>query len=162
MTPGVESGATKSGQVHLGKAPTSLHMSTQTPASLFCTCVRCFTSSVRHASSVCAPCTKDACCDQALISPWPHSDKLSMCSSSSGQVITPGVESGATKSGHVHLGKAPTSLHMSTHTPASLFCTCARRARSSPMQAFCEPCIKDACCVQALSSPCPHSDKLSM
>merc|ERR1719424_1931542 len=58
---------------------------------------------------------------QALSSPWPHSDKLSMCSSNSGQVMTPGVESGATKSGQVHLGKAPTSLHMSTQTPASLF-----------------------------------------
>merc|ERR1719424_2732187 len=54
-------------------------------------------------------------------SPWPHSDKLSMCSRSSAQVMTPGVESGATKSGQVHLGKAPTSLHMSTQTPASLF-----------------------------------------
>merc|ERR1719327_481310 len=73
---------------------------------------------------------------QALISPCPHSDKLSMCSSSSGQVITPGVESGGTKSGHVHLGKAPTSLHMSTQTPASLFWTCARCAKSSASQAL--------------------------
>merc|ERR1719424_890821 len=126
ITPGVESGATKSGHVHLGKAPTSLHMSTHTPASLFCTCARCLKSSERHASSVCAPCTKDACCAQALSSPWPHSERLSMCSRSSGQVITPGVESGATKSGHVHFGKAPTSLHMSTQTPASLFWSSAR------------------------------------
>merc|ERR1719359_2705206 len=68
-------------------------------------------------------------------SPWPHSDKLSMCSSSSGHVITPGVESGATKSGHVHLGKAPTSLHMSTQTPANLFCKAARTLVSAARQA---------------------------
>merc|ERR1719252_358564 len=70
-----------------------------------------------------------------LISPCPHSDKLSMCSRSSGQVITPGVASGATKSGQVHLGKAPTSLHMSTHTPAILFCNFMRFLRSSETHA---------------------------
>merc|ERR1719316_2560482 len=60
-----------------------------------------------------------------------HSDKLSMCSSNSDQVMTPGVESGGTKSGQVHFGKAPTSLHMSTQTPASLFCRAARCIKSS-------------------------------
>jgi len=164
MTPGVESGATKSGQVHLGKAPTSLHMSTHTPASLFCNCARCFKSSARQAFSLWESCTKDAWDLQPLIWPWPHSDKLSMCSSNSGQVITPGVESGATKSGQVHLGKAPTSLHMSTHTPASLFCNCMRFFKSSARQAFslCESCTKDACDLQPLIWPWPHSDKLSM
>merc|ERR1719183_2466267 len=67
----------------------------------------------------------------AFNSPWPHSDKLSMCSRRSGQVITPGVESGATKSGQVHLGNAPTSLHISTQTPASLFCSAALCCTSS-------------------------------
>merc|ERR1740138_562366 len=71
-----------------------------------------------------------------LISPCPHSDKLSMCSRSSGQVITPGVASGATKSGQVHLGKAPTSLHMSTQTPASLFCRATRCFKSSDKHDF--------------------------
>merc|ERR1719161_1664764 len=140
ITPGVASGATKSGQVHLGKAPTSLHISTHTPASLFCNCMRCFRSSSRQAFCFwvsCAPIwSADACEVHALISPCPHSDKLSMCSRSSGQVITPGVESGATKSGQVHLGNAPTSLHISTHTPASLFCSCIRRLRSSETQAL--------------------------
>merc|ERR1719310_2278957 len=73
--------------------------------------------------------------DQAFNSPWPHSDKLSMCSKSSGHVITPGVESGGAKSGQVHLGYAPTSLHMSTQTPASLFCTCRRIFTSANKQA---------------------------
>eukprot|EP00418_Pyrodinium_bahamense_P019313 CAMPEP_0179115296 /NCGR_PEP_ID=MMETSP0796-20121207/54027_1 /TAXON_ID=73915 /ORGANISM="Pyrodinium bahamense, Strain pbaha01" /LENGTH=109 /DNA_ID=CAMNT_0020813543 /DNA_START=123 /DNA_END=453 /DNA_ORIENTATION=- len=60
-----------------------------------------------------------------------HSPKLSMCSSSSSQVNTPGVESGATKFGHwLQFGYAPTSLHMSSQIPASLFWTCDRRARS--------------------------------
>merc|ERR1719272_2608890 len=165
ITPGVESGATKSGQVHLGKAPTSLHMSTHTPASLFCSCMRCLMSSVRQAFSVCAPWRKDACFVQAFSSPCPRSDKLSMCSSSSGHVITPGVESGATKSGQVHFGNAPTSLHMSTQTPASLFCNAARTLESSERQACSVTAdfwSAEACLVQALISPCPHSDKLSM
>merc|ERR1719284_1738261 len=61
-----------------------------------------------------------------LIMSWPQYDRLSMCSRSSSHVITPGVESGATKSGQPeHFGYAPTSLHMSSHTPASLFCNWA-------------------------------------
>merc|ERR1719265_1648743 len=73
----------------------------------------------------------------------PHSDRLSMCSRSSSQVMTPGVASGATKLGQVHLGKAPTSLHMSTQTPAILFWSLARCLASASTQAFsdCVPWI---------------------
>merc|ERR1719408_884701 len=78
--------------------------------------------------------TQRAVALHAFSSPWPHSDRLSMCSSSSGHVMTPGVASGATKSGQVHLGNAPTSLHMSTQTPASLFCNAARCLMSSLTQ----------------------------
>merc|ERR1719235_441279 len=41
----------------------------------------------------------EACLAQAFSCSWPQSDKLSMCSRSSSQVITPGVASGGTKSG---------------------------------------------------------------
>eukprot|EP00446_Apocalathium_sp_SHHI-4_P089571 CAMPEP_0177465800 /NCGR_PEP_ID=MMETSP0369-20130122/17614_1 /TAXON_ID=447022 ORGANISM="Scrippsiella hangoei-like, Strain SHHI-4" /NCGR_SAMPLE_ID=MMETSP0369 /ASSEMBLY_ACC=CAM_ASM_000364 /LENGTH=56 /DNA_ID=CAMNT_0018939723 /DNA_START=165 /DNA_END=333 /DNA_ORIENTATION=- len=37
---------------------------------------------------------------QAFSSSWPQLTKLSMCSNNSSQVITPGVLSGSTKSGH--------------------------------------------------------------
>merc|ERR550532_3501739 len=53
-----------------------------------------------------------------------------MCSSNSSQVMTPGVASGGVKPGHVHLGYAPTSLHMSSQMPANLFCTAARWCNS--------------------------------
>merc|ERR1712194_747495 len=60
-----------------------------------------------------------------------------MCSKSSSQVITPGVESGSTNLGHcAHFGYAPTSLHMSSQTPANLFCKAARRWRSCDAQLF--------------------------
>merc|ERR1719478_493245 len=113
ITPGVASGATNLGHcVHFGYAPTSLHMSSQTPASLFCTCMR------RCMSDIVDVCRADACLCQPFNWPAPHSTKLSICCKSSSQVITPGVASGATNLGHcVHFGYAPTSLHMSSHTP---------------------------------------------
>merc|ERR1719446_1816888 len=78
-----------------------------------------------------------ACECQSLIMPWPHSTKLSMCSKSSSHVMTPGVESGATKPGHcAHCGYAPTSLHMSSQIPASLFCTCERKFKSADKHPF--------------------------
>merc|ERR1719388_616303 len=105
ITPGVESGATKFGQPeHFGYAPTSLHMSSQTPASLFCTWARCWASSAAHALLSCAWdatafWSSEACLRQPLSRSRPQSTRLSMCSSSSSQVITPGVESGGTKLG---------------------------------------------------------------
>merc|ERR1719157_135756 len=167
ITPGVESGATKAGHwLHLGYAPTSLHMSSQTLASLFWNCMRLCMSAATHDCSVvfCAmadstgfSCTRaDACFFQPLIDSWPQATKLSMCSFSSTQVITPGVESGATKAGHwLHLGYAPTSLHMSSQTLASLFWNCARFLRSWETHA-CSSCLPptwraDACFFHPLS-----------
>merc|ERR1719301_510488 len=76
-------------------------------------------------------CSADACFLHALSSSWPQSTRLSMCSRSSSQVITPGVGSGGTKPAQPgQLGYEPTSLHISSHRPASLFCNCARRFRS--------------------------------
>merc|ERR1719235_1435936 len=77
-----------------------------------------------------------ACFPHALSSSLPQADKLSMCVSSSSQVITPGVGSGGTKLGQAaHFGYAPTSLHMSSQRSASLFCSCARCFKSSAKQA---------------------------
>jgi len=140
MTPGVESGATNLGHCeHLGKAPTSLHMSSQMLANLFCTCIRWVKSAAAHdcwVDELFWVCNADACCLQLFNLSWPQATKLSMCVSNSSQVMTPGVESGATKSGHwEHLGKAPTSLHMSSQMPANLFWNCTRFFKSSAMQA---------------------------
>merc|ERR1719310_1450455 len=74
---------------------------------------------------------------QLLIVSAPQSARLSMCTSSSSHVMTPGVESGGTKSGHcAHLGYAPTSLHIAVQMPASLFWNCVRCAKSSAAQPF--------------------------
>merc|ERR1719388_157033 len=76
-------------------------------------------------------CNADACFLQDLSWSWPHSTRLSMCSRSSSHVMTPGVESGGTNPSHwAQLGYAPTSLHMSSHIPASLLCNAARCLRS--------------------------------
>merc|ERR1719389_1361324 len=76
-------------------------------------------------------CSADACFLHAFSSSWPQSTRLSMCSRSSSQVITPGVGSGGTKPAQLgHDGYEPTSLHISSQRPASLFCNCARRLRS--------------------------------
>merc|ERR1719235_923458 len=76
-----------------------------------------------------------ACFLQALTSSSPQSAKLSMCVSNSSQVITPGVGSGGTKFGQAaHFGYAPTSLHMSSQRPASLFCTLMRIFKSAAEQ----------------------------
>merc|ERR1719284_96590 len=56
-----------------------------------------------------------------------------MCSSNSSQVMTPGVASGGVKPGQVHLGYAPTSLHMSSQMPANLFCMATRCCMSVAM-----------------------------
>merc|ERR1719217_1891387 len=82
-------------------------------------------------------CSADACFLQDLSWSWPQSTRLSICSRSSSQVMTPGVESGGTNPSHcAQLGYAPTSLHMSSHIPASLFCTCVRILRSVATHAF--------------------------
>merc|ERR1719388_34538 len=82
-------------------------------------------------------CNADACFLQDLSWSWPQSTRLSMCSRSSSHVMTPGVESGGTNPSHcAQLGYAPTSLHMSSHIPASLFCTRVRILRSMATQAF--------------------------
>merc|ERR1719191_351801 len=79
----------------------------------------------------------EACFLHALSSSWPQSTRLSMCSRSSSQVITPGVGSGGTKPAQPgHDGYEPTSLHMSSQSPASLFCSCARRFRSEASHDF--------------------------
>merc|ERR1719217_174553 len=114
-------------------------------------------------------CSADACFLQDLSWSWPQSTRLSMCSRSSSQVITPGVESGGTNPAHCEqFGYAPTSLHISSHIPASLLCTRARFLRSSASQAFSSfsrnagdvkdflitflfICSADACFLQALS-----------
>merc|ERR1719408_1038294 len=160
ITPGVASGATNFGHcVHLGYAPTSLHISSHTPASLFCTCMRCSRSVPTLLSDFWSA---EAVFLQSFSLPWPQATKLSMCSRSSSQVITPGVASGATNLGHcVHLGYAPTSLHMSSHTPASLFCTCIRCSRSVPTL-LSDFWRADACFFQLFSLPWPQATKLSM
>merc|ERR1719218_400179 len=85
-------------------------------------------------------CNADACLAQALSWSWPQSTRLSMCSRSSSQVITPGVESGGTNPAHcAQLGYAPTSLHISSHIPASLLCSAARFLRSMVMHALSSP-----------------------
>merc|ERR1719345_499269 len=121
-----------------------------------------------------------ACLVQAFSSSAPQDERLSMCSRSSSQVITPGVESGGTKPAHCgHDGYAPISLHISSHMLPSLFCTCARRLRSEASHAFsslfsptCRNtgaegdfiliCSADACFLQALSSSFPQPERLSM
>merc|ERR1719160_1285062 len=76
-------------------------------------------------------CSADACFLHAFSSSWPQSTRLSMCSRSSSQVITPGVGSGGMKPAQPgHDGYEPTSLHISSQRPASLFCNCARLLRS--------------------------------
>merc|ERR1712062_60510 len=56
---------------------------------------------------------------------------------SSSQVMTPGVLSVVSVyPGQVHLGNAPSSLHISTHMSCNLFCTATRSFRSSVMQAL--------------------------
>merc|ERR1719407_445103 len=175
ITPGVASGATKPGHVHFGYAPTSLHISSQTPASLFCTRKRCFRSSAAQAWLPWKAFTlrdtaffwsADACLVHALIESWPQYTRLSICSSSSSQVITPGVGSGATKPGHVHFGYAPTSLHISSQTPASLFWSWARRLRSSVVHACSSWTVftwsADACLCHALMESWPQYTRLSM
>merc|ERR1719221_2215105 len=147
MTPGVSSGFTYSGQtLHIPPgASTSLHISVHTPANLFCTCIRLLRSALMHddseettfcARAGCRSSSRaDACFRQAFNVSWPQATKLSMCCNSSGQVMTPGVSSGFTKLGqvlHIPAG-ASTSLHMSVHTPASLFCTCIRLLKSALM-----------------------------
>merc|ERR1719478_1625327 len=101
ITPGVASGATKFGHcVHFGYAPTSLHMSSQIPANLFCTAARCSKSAPSQEVALNTTlffCSCDARFTHFLFSSWPQSDKLNICSSNSSHVITPGVESGATK-----------------------------------------------------------------
>merc|ERR1719382_955655 len=116
VTPGVESGATKSGQEHFGYAPTSLHMVSQTPAILFCTFARCSISVARQAFSFASAeirackldkamegfiafCNTDAVLPHFLSISWPQAERLLMCSRSSSHVITPGVASGGTKAG---------------------------------------------------------------
>merc|ERR1712085_205089 len=126
ITPGVESGSTNAGHcAHFGYAPTSLHMSSQMPANWFCKAMRCWRSCDKQLFSVLLPfCNADACLCQPLIVSAPQATKLSMCSKSSPQVITPAVESGSTNLGHcAHFGYAPTSLHMSSQMPDNLFCT---------------------------------------
>merc|ERR1719265_124207 len=72
--------------------------------------------------------------------PRPHSERLSMWVRSSSQVMTPGVGSGGTKLGHPgHDGYEPTSLHISSHMPASLFWSCMRCCKSSATHAFSPP-----------------------
>merc|ERR1719265_356911 len=90
-------------------------------------------------------CSAEACFLHALSWSWPQSTRLSMCSRSSSQVITPGVESGGTNPAHcAQFGYAPTSLHISSHIPASLLCRAARffksmftHALSSPFESTC-------------------------
>merc|ERR1719261_664743 len=159
-------------------------MSSQASASLFCSCARRFRSSVAHACAfslllacTTAPlpfCSADACCLHAFSSSAPQLERLSMCSRSSSHVITPGVASGCTKLGQLQFGYDPTFLHMSSQASASLFCSCARRFKSSVAHACafsvllafstaCSPfCKADACCLHAFSSSAPQLDKLSM
>merc|ERR1719221_1107123 len=63
----------------------------------------------------------DACLCQPLILSLPQSLSWSMYAKSSSHVITPGAESGSTKSGQVHEGYACTSRHIDSQMPASLF-----------------------------------------
>merc|ERR1719235_1326918 len=85
-------------------------------------------------------CSADACFLQDLSWSWPQSTRLSMCSRSSSHVITPGVESGGTNPSHcAQFGYAPTSLHMSSHIPASLLCSAARFLRSVAAHALSSP-----------------------
>merc|ERR1719463_456624 len=81
-------------------------------------------------------CNADACFRQDLSSSFPQSTRLSICSKSSSHVMTPGVESGGMKPAQPEqFGYAPTSLHISSQRPASLFCNSARRLRSVASQA---------------------------
>merc|ERR1719230_2074951 len=85
-------------------------------------------------------CSADACFLQDLSWSCPQSTRLSICSRSSSHVMTPGVESGGTKPSHcAQLGYAPTSLHMSSHMPASLLCNAARFLRSMAAHALSSP-----------------------
>merc|ERR1719145_261655 len=151
-------------------------MDSQTPASLFCTWTRCAKSCAAHDSSPCFTfstpdtCSCDACLCQPLMLSRPQSARWSMYDRSSSQVITPGVESGSTKSGQVHCGYACTSLHMDSQMPASLFCSWTRRAKSCEAHAF-SPCFTlsapvtwscDACLCQPLMLSRPQSASWSM
>merc|ERR1719188_1227554 len=86
----------------------------------------CATAPLPLVLLACATWSCDACLCQPLMLSRPQSASWSMYSSSSSQVITPGVESGWTKSGHLQFGYAPTSLHILSHSPASMFCRNAR------------------------------------
>merc|ERR1719387_279206 len=125
-------------------------------------------------------CKADACFLQDLSWSCPQSTRLSMCPRSSSQVITPGVGSGGTNPAHwEQFGYAPTSLHISSHMPASLLCIFARYLRSvawhdfssffapsrnteADVGAFFFICSADACFAQAFSWSCPQSTRLSM
>merc|ERR1719382_1087837 len=135
-------------------APTSLHILSHSPASLFCKKARAFRSC---ASQLFSKSMDDAFIwisaavffQPLIVSP----DQLttpSMYSSSSSQVITPGVESGCTKSGHLQFGYAPTSLHILSHSPASMFCRNARCFLSVLVQLWCEVCSCEAIFFQPL------------
>merc|ERR1719243_122179 len=90
-------------------------------------------------------CNADACFRQDLSSSLPQSTRLSICSKSSSHVMTPGVESGGMKPAQPEqFGYAPTSLHISSQRPASLFCNSARRLRSDASQA-CSPLFSTTC-----------------
>merc|ERR1719240_1404642 len=95
-------------------------------------------SHVSHGHADCNHfCSADACFLQDLSWSCPQSTRLSMCSSSSSQVITPGVESGGTNPSHcAQFGYAPTSLHISSHMPASLLCRAARFFKSTVKHAL--------------------------
>merc|ERR1719152_730310 len=99
-----------------------------------------------HRDSNALFCRADACFLQAFSSSLPQSTRLSICSKSSSQVITPGVGSGGMKPAHpAQFGYAPTSLHISSQRPASLFCNCARRLRSVASQACCSLFLEPTC-----------------
>merc|ERR1719453_1751407 len=105
-------------------------------------------------------CKADACFLQDFNWSWPQSTRLSMCSRSSSQVMTPGVESGGTNPSHwAQLGYAPTSLHMSSHIPASLLCSAARFLRSMATHALSSPFAST--CREAQTAGEPRSTRMS-
>merc|ERR1719217_430284 len=106
-------------------------------------------------------CSADACFLQDLSWSWPQSTRLSICSRSSSQVMTPGVESGGTNPSHwAQLGYAPTSLHMSSHIPASLLCSAARFLRSMATHALSSPFAST--CREACTVDNPNKTRRSM
>merc|ERR1719428_678797 len=105
-------------------------------------------------------CSADACFLQDLSWSWPQSTRLSMCSRSSSHVMTPGVESGGTNPSHwAQLGYAPTSLHISSHIPASLLCSAARCLRSIAAHALSSPFAST--CREAHATGDPNNTKRS-